>query len=103
MTDKLPPWITALADEDLHFVRRFVLASGSLKALAKEYGVSYPTLRSRLDRLIAKVHAAEQGVADTPLQRTVRLLVADGKLSAEAARELLLAHKASLETEETER
>ncbi len=100
MSTEIPPWIAALAEEDLHFIRRFVLASGSLKALAKEYGVSYPTLRNRLDRLIAKVEAVERGAKDNPFQQTIRLLVADGKLSAESARDLLRAHEASIKTEE---
>ena len=102
MNVDIPPWVAALAEEDLHFIRRFVLASGSLKALAGEYGVSYPTLRNRLDRLIAKVEAVERGTEDSPLQQTVRLLLADGKISAGTARDLLRAHKASVKNEEDE-
>ena len=33
-----PAWLAALADEDLEFLRRFLLTSGSLKALAEEIG-----------------------------------------------------------------
>ncbi len=94
MKSVLPPWLEALAEEDIHFIRRFVLASGSLKALAKAYGVSYPTLRARLDRLIAKVEAAEAQTDDDPFRKTLRLLVADGKLSSESAKSLLRAHEA---------
>ncbi len=36
-----PQWLTELTDEDLQFIRRFVLASGSLKEVAKIYGVTY--------------------------------------------------------------
>ena len=99
-TDSLPPWLTGLNDEDLQFVRRFLLSSGSLKALAQEYGVSYPTVRARLDRLIAKVRAAEDvGVRD-PFERKVRLLVADAQLSATLAKELLDAHRVARERKE---
>src|SRR5262249_19886348 len=45
----IPDWLAALEEEDWQFLRRFVLASGSLKDLAAEYGVSYPTIRARLD------------------------------------------------------
>ena len=38
-------WINVLSDEDLSFLKRFVLASGSLKDLAAAYGVTYPTIR----------------------------------------------------------
>ena len=96
MSNSIPPWIVALAEDDLHFIRRFVLASGSLKALAGEYNVSYPTLRNRLDRLIAKIGAAEQGVDEDPFRIRIRLLVADGKLNGETARELIRAHDAAL-------
>ena len=37
----------------LKFTRKFVLTSGSLKEIPKEYGVSYPTIRLRLDKLIS--------------------------------------------------
>ena len=32
-------WLTGLSDEDAAFIKRFVLASGSLKELAKAYGI----------------------------------------------------------------
>ena len=43
-------WLEYLNDEDLAFVRRFVLASGSLKKVAQQYDVTYPTIRLRLVR-----------------------------------------------------
>jgi hypothetical protein len=45
----------SLDEADLDFVLRLVLASGSLKDLARAYRVSYPTIRGRLDRLIARL------------------------------------------------
>ena len=50
--EDIPVWIMKLEEEDLEFIRKFVLASGSLKEMAKEYEVSYPTIRLRLDKLI---------------------------------------------------
>ena len=67
-TRRQPEWLTVLDEDDLTFVCRFVLCSGSLKELAAEYGVSYPTVRGRLDRLIAKVRAAEDPRAADPLE-----------------------------------
>src|SRR2546427_9856403 len=52
---KTPPWIGHLSEEDLVFLKRFLLAGGTLKDLAAQYGVSYPTVRLRLDRLVEKV------------------------------------------------
>lgn len=46
------PRLFRLQREDQHFMEMFVLASGSLKKMAEILKVSYPTVRSRLDRLI---------------------------------------------------
>jgi hypothetical protein len=92
-----PSWLEALDEEDLQFLKRFVLSSGSLKALCDEYQISYPTLRARLDRLIAKVQAAEDPKVTDAFQLKLQVLVADGKLSMPLARELLKAHRAASE------
>jgi hypothetical protein len=96
----MPPWLEALDDEDVRFLKRFVLSSGSLKTLCDEYDVSYPTLRARLDRLIAKVKAADDPkIADT-FQRKLHVLVAEGKITAALGRELWKAHREAEEGEE---
>jgi hypothetical protein len=92
----LPAWLTELNEEDLQFLKRFLLASGSLKDLAAEYGISYPTVRARLDRLIAKVRAAEDPRVTDPFQKKLRILVADGQLPSSLAKELLTAHRTAL-------
>ena len=53
--DFYTPRLYRLEPEDQRFVELFVLASGSLKEMAGLLGVSYPTVRSRLDRLIQKL------------------------------------------------
>lgn len=55
----VPEWMENLDDEDISFIKRFILASGSLKEIAKEYDVTYPTVRLRLDRLIQKIKINE--------------------------------------------
>lgn len=97
----VPVWVAMLDAEDLQFTRRFVLASGSLKALAAEYGVSYPTLRIRLDRLIAKIAAAEDPALEDPFLRAVQLMLADGHIGPAQARHLINAHKESLAQKES--
>lgn len=92
-TESLPAWLAAMDEEDLGFIKRFVLASGSLKDMAEQYGVSYPTVRGRLDRLIAKLAAAEAPEPRDPFERKLRLLVADGKLPAPMAKDLLAAYR----------
>ena len=48
-------WFLGLEEEEQEFLKRFILASGSLKQLAKYYEVSYPTVRIRVDKIIQKI------------------------------------------------
>ncbi|MCY3773307.1 MAG: DUF2089 family protein, partial [Gemmatimonadetes bacterium] len=50
----LPP-LARLAPEDQAFVLCFLRTGGNLKDMAKQYGVSYPTLRNRLDALVERL------------------------------------------------
>ena len=85
-------WFLQLEEEDQQFVRRLVLASGSLKELAEGYDVSYPTIRLRLDRLIERIRTSENPVSD-PFETKVRQLVAEGDVSAKIGKQLLRVHK----------
>ena len=91
-------WIDLLGDEDLTFVKRFVLASGSLKELAQVYGISYPTVRLRLDRLIEKVKVLDSQEIVSPFERLARAQFADGKIDVATLKLLLLAHQEEMET-----
>jgi hypothetical protein len=44
-----------LPAEEQAFILQFFLTSGSLKEMASQMGISYPTVRNRLDDLIEKV------------------------------------------------
>ena len=86
-------WIDELTEEELAFLKRFILASGSLKELAEAYGISYPTVRLRLDRLIAKVKLLERRDIGDEFERMVRMLYVEGKIDQETLKRLLVAHK----------
>ena len=90
-------WTEYLNDEDQAFVRRFVLASGSLKELARVYGVSYPTVRLRLDKLIAKIEIWESTEIIGDFERVLRVMYADGKIDMSTLSALLAAHRAESE------
>jgi len=49
------PILAQLPREDQDFIVRLIEASGSLKKMARVYGVSYPTMRNRLDSLIERI------------------------------------------------
>ena len=75
--ENIPIWLADLEDEDAAFIKKFVLASGSLKEVAALYGVSYPTVRLRLDRLIQKIKISETAEADPYVSLVKRLAVDD--------------------------
>lgn len=59
--ETIPSWMADLEDEDVAFIKKFILASGSLKEVAGLYGVSYPTVRLRLDRADPEDQAGRDG------------------------------------------
>ena len=81
-----------LEDVVVAFIKIFLLASGSLKEVAGLYGVTYPTVRLRLDRLIQKIHLSEDTAADPYVALVKRLAVAD-KLDFDTAKLLIQSYK----------
>jgi hypothetical protein len=92
MQGELPIWLGHIEDEDYQFIKRFLLASGSLKDLAQLYQVSYPTIRLRMDRLIQRIQAFDKDAPTDAFDAKVRLLVADGELPAKLGKDLLRVH-----------
>ena len=84
----LPEWMAELDEEDVSFIRNFLLCSGSLKEVAGRYRVSYPTVRLRLDRLIQKIKLGEDQAAD-PYVALIKRLAVNDKVDFEAAKLLI--------------
>lgn len=49
------PSTIMLSPEDQRFIVNFVKSSGSLKEMAKQLGLSYPTVRNMLNEIIEKL------------------------------------------------
>ena len=90
--ETVPERMAGLEEEDMTFIRRFVLASGSLKEVAGVYGVTYPTVRLRLDRLIQKIHLSEDTASD-PYIGLIKRLAVNEKLDFDTAKVLISAYK----------
>ena len=86
--DIMPEWMADLDEEDAAFIKRFLLASGSLKEVAGQYGVTYPTVRLRLDKLIQKIRVYDT-VQQDPYITLVKRLAIDEKIEFEAAKLLI--------------
>jgi len=54
------PVLALLSPEDQQFILRFVINSGSLKEMASELKLSYPTVRNVLNEIINKIKTYEE-------------------------------------------
>jgi hypothetical protein len=82
-----PPPLARLAAEDQVFVAAFVKCHGSIKQMEKYFGVSYPTIKNRLNRIgegLAFVEIASDE-ADVPSSRDVLSRVEDGTITVDQA------------------
>ena len=89
---KVPEWMLQLEEEEWNFIKRFVQSSGSLKKIAEEYEVTYPTVRIRLDKLIEKINSFDEP-EETPYAQLIKQLALDDKLDFNTAKILLDAYK----------
>lgn len=85
-------WLDNLEEEEINFIKKFVLASGSIKEMAKEYSVTYPTLRLRLDRLIQKIKLYDNAQEDDYVM-LIKKLALDDKMDFETAKILIHEYK----------
>jgi len=90
----MPDWMSNLDDEEMVFIKKFLLASGSLKEVATLYGVTYPTVRLRLDRLIQKIQITDSNSAE-PYIALIKRLAVNEKLDFDTAKILIAEYKKS--------
>lgn len=88
----IPNWILNLEAEDINFIKKFVLYSGSLKELAKDYDITYPTIRIRLDKLIEKIKNCNPNETDTYIEK-IKVLALENKIDIEIAKTLIIEYK----------
>ena len=84
----VPEWMQGLEEEDLTFTRRFIMSSGSLKDMAAQYGVTYPTVRLRLDKLIQRISINEEQASE-PYVALIKRLAVKEKLDFDTAKLLI--------------
>jgi hypothetical protein len=82
-----------LNKEQLEFMETFIRCEGKITRVEQELGMSYPAVRSRLNDLIRalgyEVGETEKETVSEEERRSILKDVADGKLTAEEAVELL--------------
>ncbi|MCW6073778.1 DUF2089 domain-containing protein [Clostridium sporogenes] len=90
--EKLPNWLSSLDYEDIEFIKKFILTSGSLKEIAKLYEVSYPTVRLRLDKLIQKIEINDKNLNE-PFISFIKELSLDDKIDLDTAKLIINEYK----------
>ncbi|THV33453.1 DUF2089 domain-containing protein [Glycomyces buryatensis] len=78
-----PPQLFQLSVDDQVFVSAFVLAHGSIKDMERIFGVSYPTIKSRLNRIAEVLDFVDTDPPPTNADVVDRLRL--GEISAEEA------------------
>lgn len=94
----IPDWMVNLEEEDISFIKKFILSSGSLKEIANQYGVTYPTVRLRLDKMIQKIKLSED-TANEPYIALIKRLAINEKLDLDTAKILISEYKKSKKEE----
>lgn len=79
---ELPP-LVGLSAEDQIFLSAFVRSHGSIKQMEKYFGVSYPTIKNRLNRIAEKLEFVE--VASAPDRTDLLDRIERGEISVDEA------------------
>jgi hypothetical protein len=79
--------LAKLSEEDLVFVAHFIRTHGSIKEMEQAFGVSYPTIKSRLNKISQQLQFVE--VKSFPGKEDVLSQLERGEISAKEATEKL--------------
>jgi hypothetical protein len=77
------PQLARLAMDDQVFITAFVRSHGSIKEMERIFGVSYPTIKSRLTRIANSLDFVETN--PTPSKAEILARLQQGEISAEDA------------------
>lgn len=83
---ELPP-LGRLLGEDQVFIMVFVRSHGSIKEMERVFGISYPTVKNRLNRITAQLDLVETD--PVPAQSEILAQLQSGEITASDAIERL--------------
>lgn len=85
----------SFSDEQMHFIETFILSRGSIKEVEKKLGISYPTVRGKLDDIIqimtGEVEETEGKASNKSVQRKANILekLENNEITADEAIQLM--------------
>ena len=74
-----------LNHDQLDFIEVFIKCRGSIKEVEKELGISYPTVRAKLDEVITSLGYTPKSTPNTKLNNDILDALEKGELSADEA------------------
>ncbi|UWP58189.1 DUF2089 domain-containing protein [Ruminococcus gauvreauii] len=74
-----------LSDEELYFTETFIRCRGNIKEVEKELGISYPTVRSKLDAVIKKLGYETEPDEQAAKKEEILKALENGEITAEQA------------------
>jgi hypothetical protein len=83
---------SALTAEQMHFAEVFLISRGNIKEVEKVLGISYPTVRGKLNEIITLLHRGEpqkQDAAPSQSKTKIISMLENGDISTEEAVQLL--------------
>lgn len=81
--------LLALTPEQRSFVLSFLRNRGNIREMEKELGISYPTVRARLDQILAALGLEANPSKEKPARKEVLEMLAQGEITQEQALEML--------------
>ncbi len=78
-----------LDDRQLDFIKTFIKSKGNIKEMEKELGISYPTVRGRLDEISAVLGIEEVSAQSEKDNADVLAMLEKGELSIEEALKII--------------
>ncbi len=84
-----PPLLARLEHEDQVFVGEFVRCHGSIKHMEKAFGVSYPTIKNRLNRIADRLRLVQIDTDPRPDRSAILERLDRGEITASQAAEQL--------------
>jgi hypothetical protein len=86
-----------LAREQLTLLESFLRSRGNLREMERDLGISYPTVRSRLDALVRALGLADETTDEPTAAETVAVSAVDEAAARRAILEQLARHELSAE------
>lgn len=74
-----------LSQEEMYFTETFIRCRGNIKEVEKALGISYPTVRSKLDAVIKKLGYDTQSDEQTVKKEEILKALENGEITAEQA------------------